>query len=570
MSNRHYIANTRCGLASMACAAAVLAGASSPVGAVALEDIDTQERRARTQREAKSRDDQRAQPAVRLGSAPPADFHRTDLPVENECFRIDAIVLDGFPGRAFDFARRYLRAYVGRCMGHDGINLVVRRVSDLIIDRGYVTTRVGLAPQDIHSGVLRITLVPATVRAVRFAPGSASGFWRTALPSRVGGLLNLRDIEQGLEQFKRVPSQDVTIDIAPGDVPGESDLVVSIARTRPWHVVATLDDTGSRATGRLQGGLQLGLDNPLRINDVLTLGYNHDVGRSRGHGTRGNSANYAVPLGNGSASISLYDYHYHQTVTGSQQAFLSSGKSRSVDLTLQRLLHRTAYGKTSLELRVGKRLAHNFIEGTELVSQQRHVATAELALVQRQFVGRAQVDLRIARRQGLHALGGQRDAANLPAGYPTFQYRMGILDASLSLPFSVGGAPLQWTSELRAQRSGDVLYASEFITVGGRYSVRGFDGEQNLAGEKGWYWRNTLSAPLGSLPVAVYLGIDGGHVGGPSIKALPDKTLRGAFAGVRGGAGPLNVDFFAGWAGKGGRALQTVRPATGFQLVYQY
>ncbi|WP_170207664.1 ShlB/FhaC/HecB family hemolysin secretion/activation protein [Luteibacter pinisoli] len=564
------MANTRCGLASMACAVAVLAGAPSAVGAVALEDIDTQERRARSQREAKWRDDQRAQPSVRLGSAPPADFHRTDLPAEGDCFPITGIVLDGAPGHGFDFARRYLRSYVGRCMGHDGVNLVVRRVSDLIIDRGFVTTRVGLAPQDIHTGVLRLTLVPGTVRAIRFAPGSASGFWRTALPSRAGGLLNLRDIEQGLEQFKRVPSQDVTIDIAPGDLPGESDLVVSISRTRPWHVVASLDDTGSRSTGRLQGGVQLGLDNPLRINDVLTLGYNHAVSPGRGRGTRGNSANYTVPLGNGSATVSLYDYHYHQTVVGSQQIFVSSGKSRSVDLTLQRLLHRTAYGKTSLEFRVGKRLAHNFIEGTELASQKRHVTTAELALVQRQYVGRAQVDLRVARRQGVSALGGQRDAANLPAGVPTFQYRMGILDASLTLPFSVGGAPLQWTSEFRAQHSGDVLYASEFITVGGRYSVRGFDGEQNLAGEKGWYWRNTLSAPLGALPAAAYIGIDGGHVGGPSIKALPDKTLRGAFVGVRGAAGPLNFDVFAGWAGKGGRALQTARPATGFQLVYQY
>jgi hemolysin activation/secretion protein len=570
MGNMHNRASARCGFASMACAAAVLVGAPTAACAAALEDIDTQERRARIQREAKSRDELRAQPGVRLGGAAQADFHRTDLPAERECFRIATIVLDGWPGHAFDFARRYLRAYHGRCMGHDGVNLVVRRVSDLIIDRGFVTTRVGLAPQDLRSGVLRLTLVPGTVRAVRFAPGSASGFWRTALPSRPGGLLNLRDVEQGLEQFKRVPSQDVTIDIAPGEAPGESDLVVSVTRTRPWHVVASLDDTGSRATGRLQGGLQLGLDNPLRLNDVLSLGYNHDVGRSRGHGTRGNSATYTVPLARGSLSAGIHDYHYHQTVEGSQQAFTSSGKSRSADITLQRLLHRTAYGKTSVELRVGKRLAHNYIEGTELSSQKRHVTTAELALLQRQYVGRAQVDLRVARRQGVGWFGGQRDAANWLPGSPTFQYRMGILDASLTLPFSVGAMPLQWSSEFRAQRSGEVLYASEFITLGGRYSIRGFDGEQALAGEKGWYWRNTLSAPLGAWPFAAYVGFDGGHVGGPSIKALPDKTLRGAFAGLRGGAGPFNVDFFAGWAQKGGRALQTVRPATGFQLVYQY
>ncbi|WP_196302056.1 POTRA domain-containing protein, partial [Ralstonia solanacearum] len=33
-------------------------------------------------------------------------------------------------------------------------------------------------------------------------------------------LLNLRDLEQGLEQMKRVASQDVDMQIVPTDVPG--------------------------------------------------------------------------------------------------------------------------------------------------------------------------------------------------------------------------------------------------------------------------------------------------------------------------------------------------------------
>ncbi|WP_196304116.1 POTRA domain-containing protein, partial [Ralstonia solanacearum] len=49
---------------------------------------------------------------------------------------------------------------------------------------------------------------------------------------------NLRDLEQGLEQMKRVASQDVDMQIVPTDVPGVSDVVISVKRAKPWTVVA--------------------------------------------------------------------------------------------------------------------------------------------------------------------------------------------------------------------------------------------------------------------------------------------------------------------------------------------
>jgi hemolysin activation/secretion protein len=532
--------------------------------------LDQQEQRDRAQREAGSREARQAAPDVRLGAMRHADFKRTDLPVEANCFRIGRVELVGEHAGAFAFAQRYLDGYAGRCIGRAGIDLIVRRTSDLILDRGYVTTRIGVAPQDLAKGTLTLALVAGTIARVRYADDTPAGNWHTALPSRPGDLLNLRDIEQALEQMKRVPSQDVSIDIAPGEQPGQSDLVVTVKRARPWHVVASLDDSGSRGTGRLQAGLNLGIDNPLALNDVLSLGYNHDVFHSVGHGTQGQSASYSLPWGNWLFTAATYSYRYHQTIEGSAQTFLSRGTSRTTDLRAQRTIHRDATSKTSVELRVGKRWAHSYIEDTELDTQRRNVSTAEISLLRRQFMGRAQLDLRLAERYGVHWFGGQRDRQGHQAGEPTFGYALTTFDASLALPFAVGRLPVQWTSELHGQRSGDTLYGSEFIAIGGRYTVRGFDGEQTLAAERGWYWRNTFGVPLGHWPVQLYVGFDGGHIGGPSAFVDTDKTLRGQFGGLRGSLGRLSWDAFAGWASRGQRTLDTMRPATGFQLIYQY
>ncbi|MGG5144632.1 ShlB/FhaC/HecB family hemolysin secretion/activation protein [Alcaligenes ammonioxydans] len=63
--------------------------------------------------------------------------------------------------------------------------------------------------------------------------------------------------------------------------------------------------------------------------------------------------------------------------------------------------------------------------------------------------------------------------------------------------------------------------------IGGRYSVRGFDGELMLMGERGWAWHNEIGVSVG----AYY-----GHVGGPSTRWLQERNLAGSVIGLGAGA----------------------------------
>ncbi len=182
----------------------------------------------------------------------------------------------------FHFAQVYLDQYAGICIGRDGLNMIVRRLAAQILGRGYTTTRVAVPEQDLSSGTLRLSLIPGVIRQIRFADDSLRGMWQSAFPSRPGDLLNIRDLELGLEQMKRVPSQDVEMQIVPGEMPGESDVVISVKRAKAWRVVASLDDSGSKGTGRLQGNLSLGIDNPLGPNDLFNVGVGHDANVNQG------------------------------------------------------------------------------------------------------------------------------------------------------------------------------------------------------------------------------------------------------------------------------------------------
>ncbi|MBC8743040.1 ShlB/FhaC/HecB family hemolysin secretion/activation protein, partial [Paraburkholderia sp. UCT31] len=112
------------------------------------------------------------------------------------------------------------------------------------------------------------------------------------------------------------------------------------------------------------------------------------------------------------------------------------------------------------------------------------------------------------------------------------------------------------------------------LTIGSRYTVRGFDGETMLAAERGFFWRNELQLPVGSTGQSLYAGIDYGHVFGPNAAYLAGTQLAGAVLGVRGSAsakaGALAYDLFAGTPIYKPSDFPTARVTLGFQLTAQF
>ncbi|MGF6550939.1 hypothetical protein QFZ96_006010 [Paraburkholderia youngii] len=283
-----------------------------------------------------------------------------------------------------------------------------------ILSRGYITTRVLLPEQDISTGALKFALVPGVVRAIRFAEPATRGTWKTAFPSREGDLLNLRDFEQGLEQMKRVSSQDVDMKIEPTDVPGESDIVVTVKRAKPWTVVASVDNSGTRATGKLQGNLSLGIDNPLGLNDIFNVGVSQDLEfGDKGLGSHGWNGSYTVPWGYWTGTLSAYTNTYYQQIAGVNTTFVSSGNSQTVDFRLQRVLMRSQNNVLGAQLRLTKRFGESFIEDTAIPQQRRNNTFIEAGLTDRHYFGASQFDGSLAYRQGVDGLGRHQTSTRM-------------------------------------------------------------------------------------------------------------------------------------------------------------
>ncbi|WP_370678466.1 ShlB/FhaC/HecB family hemolysin secretion/activation protein [Comamonas sp. GB3 AK4-5] len=463
-----------------------------------------------------------------------------ELPAdEKPCFPLQALRLTGEKSEqvpwlqdaaAVDFASN-------PCIGVKGVGVILERMQQAILERGYVTSRVMVAPQNLQQGVLAVEFIPGVLHEIRFSQESTSSTSiLTALPSQRGELLQLRDIEQGLENLKRIPTADADIQIVPAEGvdagPGQSDLVISYKSITPLRFNLALDNGGSKSTGKTQGTATLSWDNPLGLNDLMYLSLGSGVGNGGDRGTKSQVVHYSLPLGYWQVALTGSQNKYHQGVAGAVQNYTYSGESSNLDLKLSRVIFRSASSKTTAGFKVFHRTASNYIDDTEVEVQRRRTSGYELSLGQRSYLGSAVLDANLAFKRGTGAFDALA-APEEPWGEGTSRMKLFIADLALTQPFELAGTRLKFSSTWHGQWNKTPLTPQDRIAIGGRYTVRGFDGESSLMAERGWYWRNELGMPLGASAEA-FIGLDTGHVSGPSAQYLVGQSLTGAAIGVRG------------------------------------
>lgn len=499
------------------------------------------------------------------------------LPVgESPCFTIRAIQLIGDSAGRFQWALPAADTpgdpALGRCLGTTGINLTMKRIQNAIIARGYVTTRLLAEPQDLASGILVLTLIPGRIGHIRLAEGTRmrARAWG-ALPAAPGDLLNLRDIEQALENFKRVPSAEADIQITPATaadaLPGDSDVVVVWTQKRPARVSLSADNSGSKGTGKYQGNITLSLDDLASLNDLFYLNLTHDLGggESGNRGSRGNTLHYSLPFGYWTLGLTSSEFDYHQSVAGANVPYLYRGESRTNELRLTRLLYRDAQRKTSAWSSLWTRSSENFIDDTQVELQRRRMAGWEAGLSHRDYLGASTLELNAGYRRGTGAHAALA-APEEATGEGTSRAALITASSQLQIPFAFFDQSLTYTSGWRAQWNRTPLVPQDRFAIGGRYTVRGFDGENVLSAERGWTLRNELGLNLGTSGQQLYTGVDAGRVGGRSSDYLPGRTLAGAVVGIRGGYQWLSYDWSWGTPLQKPDGLQTASLTSAFTV----
>lgn len=509
-------------------------------------------------------------PDVRL-SEPSTGYGRINFPTETPCFAINRVEISGKDALPRWLPLQHIASQAeGRCLGGKGINLLMSTLQNRIVDHGWITTRVLAPSQDLKSGTLKLAIVPGNIRHVALTDGSDDYIQLySAFPAHEGKLLDLRDIEQGLENLQRLPTVEASMEIVPGEKPGESDVVITRKQSKMWRLGLSLDDSGTETTGRYQGGATLSLDNPFSLSDLLYFSASHDLDNKGGKGSKNYTAHYSVPFGYWMLGVTGSDFDYHQTVAGENADYRYSGKSKNLNVQLSRVLHRSGSQKTSFSYEILTRETRNYIDDTEVGVQHRQTAAWRAGLQHRHYIGQATLDAGISYQRGTRWFGAQ-PAPEEYFGDATALSKIIQLSAGLDLPFELGSQQFRYNVQYQRQVSNTPLTPQEQFAIGNRWTVRGFDGERTLSASHGWYVRNDIAWRTPVPNQELYLGADYGEVGGYSSEYLIGKHLAGGVVGLRGSAFNTGYDLFAGRPFSKPDGFRTSSTTLGFNLNWSW
>ncbi len=528
--------------------AGLVAGALMPVLSMAQtsSDIGAAQRQAETLQRQEQERLQREQDDVRRRNSPVDGLDTRLLQPKIEvpelgasCRTIKVVNISSAPNLSAVMRQRITDEFTGRCLDVSDIERILGEITKYYIDRGFITTRAYLPQQDLSSGRLEILVIEGVIEKIMINDGDAKSISiGNIFPGREGTLLNLRDLEQGIDQINRLPSNNAKLDIQPGDKPGGSTVVINNKPSSPFRVSINTDNQGSVSTGAAQTGLTLSADNLLYFNESLSVTHRESFPNTPGRKySASDSINVSIPMGYSTLSLGTNRSVYFSPITlASGLELITSGNSKSDNIRLDRVVYRDQATRASVASTLTTKDSKNFLGSLFLDVSSRKLTVLDLdASLNTGFLGGVlTLDLGVAR--GLTAMAALRDAPGLPDTAPKAQFSKLKAGFNYAKPFRVASTDMSFTSQMTAQKANNVLYGSEQISIGGLYSVRGYV-KNSLTGDDGYYWRNELSIrqPLtvgnDTISSRLYAGYDRGYISN-RVPGAPQGKLEGVVAGI--------------------------------------
>lgn len=450
------------------------------------------------------------------------------------CLPIDRIEVTGVTLFAAKERGLWTKEFEGRCLGLPEFDALIQRVTLAYVDQGFILSRAYLPEQDLSDGSLTVTVVEGQLSEIT-VNGKVDPRWMGMIfPGQIGKPVNIRPIEQGLDQIKTMPRWQASMEFEPAADAGGSVLAVTAAAKKPWELKFTSNNRGTEQSGLWTSGVSGDVTNLAGLNDTLSFGVTHSLSPGpfsfgyAGDRNRSSNLSWKLPYGRHLVTASFNMSDYTLTIPGAISPIPTSGVTRVLALQSKSLLHRDQKTKTHLTLDLTRTQTQNYIFDVMIGASSRVITSLKATLSHERPLAGGDLSLSLWGEAGLSWFGAEQSARA--------QYLLFGTTASYERKFDTSAGAITWNSTLNAQGSGSDLYPSQMYSMGGASSVRGT--RVALAtGTSGENWRNEVSfapkdANLGALGApSVYAGLDLGWARGGLSGATSHAA--GAVVGIK-------------------------------------
>ena len=198
-----------------------------------------------------------------------------DQPIAEVRMMVNSIHFTGNTAISTDELEELLADMVGSEHTLAELNEAAARVTAYYHEKGYIVSRAYIPPQEIEDGAIMISVQEGRIGEQQVDNQSRlsdeiANKYLSAIKS--GDVLQADDVERALLLLNEMPGVGVArTTLQPGASIGSADLVVELSPSVPYSANIQADNYGNYFTGENRLGVELALNSPLMVGDMLTL-----------------------------------------------------------------------------------------------------------------------------------------------------------------------------------------------------------------------------------------------------------------------------------------------------------
>ncbi len=238
-------------------------------------------------------------------------------------------------------------------------------VTQLYLERGYITSGALIPPQTLRGGVVKIQVVEGSLEAINIT-GTKNlnpNYIRLRIALRTKGPLNQQQLLAALQLLQLNPLiQNLTAELGTGSRPGTSILEINVIEAQAFHISILADNGRSPSVGSFRRQVQVNDANFSGLGDSLSLAY------SNTDGSNSLDANYTLPLNPRDGTLSFsYGTSASNVIESPFNALDINASSRYYELTVRQPIIQTPNQEFALGLTAARRESEAlFLEGLQI------------------------------------------------------------------------------------------------------------------------------------------------------------------------------------------------------------
>lgn len=412
--------------------------------------------------------------------------------------------------------KKITQAVEGKSVTLTELQGVANAITQLYLDRGFITSRAIVSQQSIVNGVVQIQAIEGSIENIEIQglERLQAGYVRDRLQRGTQKPFNQNALEDQLRLLKSDPLlSELEASLRPGTGSGQSILTVRLKESNSFTGFVGTDNYSSISTGAERIGSVLSYRNVTGLGDELSASYF----RSFNGGSNAYDFNYRLPINAMNGTVQLRYAPSQSKITDPAFATTNTtSTSNLAEISYRQPLIRTSSEEFALSLGLAFQDGRILSNGAPLPTNGISIVGADTSNTRTSILKFGQ-DYLTRDAQGAWAL---RSQLNLG---------LNIGNATINPSPDASGQFFSWLGQVqRAQRLGtnhlliaqadlqltsDSLFPAQQFTIGGGQSIRGY-GQNARSGDNGF-----------RLSVEDRIALQADKSGNPTLQVVPFVDL---------------------------------------------